>query len=122
MSKKFLYMFKEGQAAFGGDETAMKNILGGKGKGLAELTGDARWAERALLMWANACQCVSDGNARMHGRLRPLGAQNEAYYNCRWHTERAGTLNDWLVAWPGAYRLSAICERARLRQGLGIGT
>ena len=89
---------------------------------LAEQTGDARWAERALLMWANACQCVSDGNTQLHGRLRPLGAQNEAYYNCRWHTERAGTLNDWLVAWPGAYRLSAICERARLKQGLGIGT
>ena len=31
MSKKFLYLFKEGHAAFGVDQTTMKNILGGKG-------------------------------------------------------------------------------------------
>ena len=38
MSKKFLYLFKEGHDAFGGDQTTMKNILGGKGAGLAEMT------------------------------------------------------------------------------------
>ena len=27
MSKKFLYLFKEGHDAFGGDQTTMKNIL-----------------------------------------------------------------------------------------------
>ena len=36
MSKKFLYLFKEGHDAFGGDQTTMKNILGGKGAGLAD--------------------------------------------------------------------------------------
>ena len=35
MSKKFLYLFKEGHDAFGGDQTTMKNTLGGKGAGLA---------------------------------------------------------------------------------------
>ena len=30
MSKKFLYLFKEGHDAFGGDQTTMKNILGGR--------------------------------------------------------------------------------------------
>ena len=38
MSKKYLYYFSEGSQAFGGDKTAMRNILGGKGSGLAEMT------------------------------------------------------------------------------------
>ena len=43
MSKKFLYLFKEGHDAFGGDQTTMKNILGGKGAGLAEMTHAGIW-------------------------------------------------------------------------------
>ena len=35
MSKKYLYYFDEGSKAFNGDLTTMKNILGGKGAGLA---------------------------------------------------------------------------------------
>ena len=38
MSKKFLYLFKEGHDPLGGDQTTMKNTLGGKGAGLAEMT------------------------------------------------------------------------------------
>ena len=38
MSKKYIYYFSEGNDAFGGDKTTMKNILGGKGSGLAEMT------------------------------------------------------------------------------------
>ena len=38
MSKKYLYYFDEGSKAFNGDLTTMKNILGGKGAGLAEMT------------------------------------------------------------------------------------
>ena len=38
MSKKYLYYFSEGSQAFGGDKTAMRNTLGGKGSGLAEMT------------------------------------------------------------------------------------
>lgn len=38
MSKKYLYYFSEGNDAFGGDKVTMKNVLGGKGAGLAEMT------------------------------------------------------------------------------------
>ena len=38
MSKKYLYYFSEGNDAFGGDKVTMKNMLGGKGAGLAEMT------------------------------------------------------------------------------------
>ena len=38
MSKKYLYYFSEGNDAFGGDKVTMKNILGGKGAGLAGMT------------------------------------------------------------------------------------
>ena len=38
MSKKYLYYFSEGNDAFGGDKVTMKNTLGGKGAGLAEMT------------------------------------------------------------------------------------
>ena len=42
MSKKFLYLFKEGHDAFGGDQTTMKNTLGGKGAGMAFLSARRR--------------------------------------------------------------------------------
>ena len=32
MSKKFLYLFKEGHDAFGGDQTTMKNTLKSEAK------------------------------------------------------------------------------------------
>ena len=39
MSKKYIYYFSEGNEAFGGDKTTMKNILGGKGSSVwAEMT------------------------------------------------------------------------------------
>ena len=37
MNDRFLYLFNEGHDAFNGDLTAMKNTLGGKGAGLAEM-------------------------------------------------------------------------------------
>ena len=40
MSKKYLYYFSEGNDAFGGDKVTMKNTLGGKGAGLAEMTAE----------------------------------------------------------------------------------
>ena len=55
MSKKFLYLFKEGHDAFGGDQTTMKNTLGGKGAGASNIdefheafdtsAGDGMWRE-----------------------------------------------------------------------------
>ena len=37
MSKKYLYYFSEGNDDFGGDKVTMKNTLGGKGAGLADV-------------------------------------------------------------------------------------
>lgn len=80
---------------------------------LARYTGDERWRVRARLMFANAAQCValSEGEP-VRGRRRPRGSQNEAFLHCRWGQSAAepqpGSFNDWLVAWPGAFRLWAI--------------
>lgn len=80
---------------------------------LARYTGDERWRLRARLLFANAAQCVALHEGELvRGRKRPRGSQNEAYIHCRWGlsaTEpQPGSFNDWLVAWPGAFRLWAI--------------
>lgn len=78
---------------------------------LAELTGNKVWREKALAIWTNGCQLVSDGNLEVCGLVRPVGAQNEAFFNCRWQFDEAtgGTrINNWLVAWPGAFRLETL--------------
>ena len=49
MSKKYLYYFSEGSQAFGGDKTAMRNILGGKGSGLAEMCWETSPSVREVL-------------------------------------------------------------------------
>ncbi len=81
---------------------------------LYEHTGDARWRDRAQTTWANSLLCLSDGTLGIHGRLRPRGSQNEAFAHCFWgHPGELlveGHLNDWLVAWPGAYRLLTLME------------
>lgn len=48
MEKKFIYYFSEGSEAFAGDKVTMKNILGGKGAGLAEMTAAGMPVPRAL--------------------------------------------------------------------------
>ena len=55
MSKKFLYLFKEGHDAFGGDQTTMKNILGGKGAGLAEMTNAGMPVPQGFTITTEAC-------------------------------------------------------------------
>ena len=62
MSKKFLYLFKEGHDAFGGDQTTMKNILGGKGAGLAEMTHAGMPVPQGFTIPTEACtQYYADG-------------------------------------------------------------
>ena len=62
MSKKFLYLFKEGHDAFGGDQTTMKNILGGKGAGLAEMTHAGMPVPQGFTITTEACtQYYADG-------------------------------------------------------------
>jgi hypothetical protein len=82
---------------------------------LAELTGDSRWRVRADMMWRAILQCIGDGELTIHGRVRPLGSQNEAVFHCNWGSDpkyfyggARGGLNDWLVAWPCAFRLSVL--------------
>lgn len=87
---------------------------------LAELTGKEEWKERARAIWNGGCQLISDGSLEINGRLRPAGSQNEAFLHCGWGWEgNPGTkrLNDWLVAWPGAFRLETL-----RRMGLTSGT
>jgi hypothetical protein len=75
---------------------------------LSMYTGEAKWKSRAVALWKNAMLCVSDGTMAVRGIPRPSSAQNEAFVNCRFmfdiHGE-PGTINDWLVAWPGAFKL-----------------
>ena len=63
MSKKYLYYFSEGSQAFGGDKTAMRNTLGGKGSGLAEMTaaGSAGAAGLHTITTEACTQYYADG-------------------------------------------------------------
>ncbi len=62
MSQKFVYPFREGHAAFGGDQVLMKNILGGKGAGLAEMTHAGMPVPQGFTITTDACtQYYADG-------------------------------------------------------------
>lgn len=80
---------------------------------LADYTGDERWRKRALMMWYNATQCIAtEENRTFHGMQRPIGSQNEAFYHARWGHRKdcneRGHLNDWLVSWVNAFRLTVL--------------
>lgn len=80
---------------------------------LANYTGDDRWRQRAIMMWYNATQCIADENNRIfHGLERPVGAQNEAFYQARWghrkNCNERGHLNDWCVSWVNVFRLNVL--------------
>lgn len=78
---------------------------------LAELTGHDVWRQKALAVWTNGCQLISDGALNVNGRVRPVGGQNEAFFNCRWGFDGLpgkSRINNWLVAWPGAFRLETL--------------
>lgn len=98
---------------------------------LSELTGDPQWREKAKAIWSNCTQLISDGSLTVNGRKRPAGSQNEAYFESTWgfgvessvsdpseaasmpmavapSASRQDRVNDWLVAWPGAFRLEAL--------------
>lgn len=79
---------------------------------LADLTGDENWRVRADMMWRAVLQFIGDGELAVHGVVRPKGSQNEALFHCNWGFKKGerGQLNDWLVAWPCAFRLSVMAE------------
>lgn len=74
---------------------------------LTEMTGDGQWKEKAQAIWFNGCQLIADGRSFIHGRIRPIGAQNEAFFQTDW-SGTPGSFNDWLVAWPTAFRLETL--------------
>jgi len=55
---------------------------------------------------------ISDGTMTINGKLRPAGSQNEAYFECNWNfygkSGDVERINQWLVAWPGAFRLETL--------------
>ena len=87
-------------------------LIGGDFLRLYGITGDRLWKMRAEATWQNSLHLLSDGNLSVHGAVRPMGAQNEAFLQSAWSfwkdTPSRGFINDWLVAWPTAYRLLTI--------------
>ena len=62
MSHRYLYYFTEGSKAFQGDMGTMKNILGGKGAGLAEMTAAGMPVPQGFTITTEACtQYYTDG-------------------------------------------------------------
>jgi len=87
------------------DQYALRDVL--SFLKLYELTGKKQWRERALALWCNATQCVSDGTLVINGRLRPAGSQDEAVFHTRWRRQSGAPFmpSQWLPAWPCAYRM-----------------
>lgn len=80
---------------------------------LSRLTGDPQWERRALAIWSNGVQCISDGTLRIKGKAeRPEGSQDEGYLHTRWGDfgvdDGYFSVSQWLVAWPGAFRLETL--------------
>jgi hypothetical protein len=63
-------------------------------------------------MWNNSLLGIATADgAKICGKKRPLGSQNEGFFHCRWSWDgyiSRGRLNHWLVAWPTAFRLSTL--------------
>ena len=77
---------------------------------LSEITGKVQYREKAMVFYANACQCISDGTMYVNGRVRPAGSQDEAIFHTRWgrHGVPAFMPSQWLPAWPTAFRLEIL--------------
>lgn len=79
---------------------------------LGAITDDDQWCRRAKAMWDCYSVCVSENPCYVHGCRRPAGSQNEGWMHTRWDGDaqgpNPGSMNDWLVAWPAAFRLAAI--------------
>ena len=83
---------------------------------LATLTDNGMWLKIARLMWANAIQGMTLREGHLfHGMQRPIGSQNEGFFQARWTKyrptcEERGHYNDCLSAWSGAYRMKTVYE------------
>ncbi len=81
---------------------------------LWKFTGDENWLLWARMMWCQALLGITkqEGDIVL-GKPRPLGSQNEGFFQARWtkyrpDCEERGHFNDWLVSWVSAYRLTAL--------------
>ena len=92
---------------------------------IADITGDDMWRRIARLMWSNATQGITLSEDQLtHGMHRPVGAQNEGFFQARWTKYRPtpelrGHFNDCLSAWCGAYRMWTV-ERMKEKGQLDI--
>ena len=73
------------------------------------------------MSWYNCTQCIAtEENRVFHGRKRPIGSQNEAFYQARWGHRKdpneRGHLNDWLVSWVNVFRLTVIDRMTRVNK------
>ena len=65
-------------------------------------------------MLANSSEGLTVSTEQLtHGVHRPLGAQNEGFFQARWTKYRPtcedrGHFNDCLSAWTGAYRMFTV--------------
>src|SRR5690625_3216006 len=76
---------------------------------LSVLTEDITWKERANAIWDNATIGISDGSLRIFEKQRPIGSQDEAFYQTKWGFHNNGfSVSEWLVAWPTAFRLELL--------------
>lgn len=83
-------------------------------------TGKKRWLLWARMMWDQSLLGITaqEGD-EVHGLPRPLGSQNEGFFQARWtkyrpDCEERGHFNDWLVCWVSAYRLTALDRLTRV--------
>lgn len=77
---------------------------------LYQKTNNVAYFNHARALWMFTVQYMSDGNLKLHGMVRPRGAQNEAVIQCNWHQvdEEKGQLNDWMVIWVKTFQLDVI--------------
>ena len=73
---------------------------------LSELLNKDIWTERAMAVWANGLNGLSDGTLEIAGIKRLAGGQDEGFYHTRWKEQN--DVSDWLVAWPTAFRLETL--------------
>lgn len=77
---------------------------------LYRMSKNRAYLTHALALWRFTLQYMSDGSLKLHGMVRPRGAQNEAVLQCNWHSvdEERGQLNDWMVTWVKTFQLDVI--------------
>lgn len=80
---------------------------------LSQLTGKHIWQERAAAAWRHGTMGVSDGSLVIDGIPRFAGGQDEGFMQTRWGPwgPKPGSVSNWQVAWPGAFRLITLYLR-----------